>query len=105
MKQYDWNFLKIKSHGYIFVSVLLWGLSQFMMDQLLLFFSPTLLIFLRFFLSGLILIGVFNQEKKFHYIYIITGGLGSFGYYKLIAFLLRFILRKNQISLAGLIQP
>lgn len=89
MKQYDWNLLKIKNHGYVFLSVILWGLSQFMMEQLLIFFSPTLLIFLRFFLSGLILVGVFNQEKiKFHFIYIITGGLGSFGYYILMEYAL-----------------
>lgn len=89
MKQNAWNLQNIRNHGYVILSVILWGLTQFFIDRLLVFFSPVLLIFLRFFFSGLILVGTFNREKvKIHFIYIITGGLGAFGYYILIEYAL-----------------
>lgn len=90
MRQNACNLQKVRNHGYVILSVILWGLTQFFIDRLLVFFSPALLIFLRFLFSGSILVGTFKREKvKFHFIYIITGGLGAFGYYILIEYALQ----------------
>lgn len=72
----------MKKHIYVLLSVLLWGSSQFLMDRLNQVFSPALMIFLRFLLSGIIItLPIKRTRKTFQWKYFITGGLGAFGYY------------------------
>lgn len=78
------------NHFYILTSVILWGISQFLVDLLLDTFTPPLLIFLRFFFSGFILLLFSHREKQpFQWKYILTGGLGAFGYYILSSYALQ----------------
>lgn len=81
----------MKNHIYVLLSVFLWGISQFLLDHLLFYFSPTLLLFMRFFLSGIILLLAIKIKHKtrFRFGYLITGGLGCFGYYILIEYALQ----------------
>lgn len=86
----------MKNHIYVLLSVFLWGVSQFLVDRLLNVFSPALLIMLRFLISGLLILLFTNglpgrsapagyNKPSFRLKYILTGGLGAFGYYFLTA--------------------
>jgi drug/metabolite transporter (DMT)-like permease len=46
----------MKNHIYVLLSVFFWGISQYLVDHLLLVFSPALLILLRFLLAGLFIL-------------------------------------------------
>lgn len=81
---------KTWAHLFVLLSVISWGFSQFMMDRLLEYVSPALLTCVRFMLSGLLLVLIFGRSNKvaFRPIYILTGSLGGFGYYFLMAYAL-----------------
>lgn len=80
----------MRYHVYIILSVLLWGTLQLLVDGLLVLFSPTLLMEIRFFLSGIILLALsYRQSRRpMKWRYLLTGGLGAFGYYILMAYAL-----------------
>lgn len=93
----------MKNHAYVMLSVILWGVSQFLVDYLLNVFSSALLILIRFLISGIILLliqaGMSSAQrtplpvcylKPFRFIYLLTGGLGGFGYYLLNAWALSY---------------
>ncbi|WFR58677.1 DMT family transporter [Anaerocolumna sp. AGMB13025] len=93
----------MKSHVYVLLSVFLWGISQYLIDNLLLVFTPALLILLRFLSAGLLILILLKGQRvfkkpdssgskapAFQFRYLLTGGLGAFGYYILMVYALSF---------------
>lgn len=93
--------IKLKKHSYVLLSVLFWGCSGFLADRLNQVFTPALQIFVRFLISGILLIlPVKKNREPFRLRYIITGGLGVFGYY----ILMIYALAMSSVSFVALME-
>lgn len=82
--------ISLKSHGFMVISVVIWGVSTLVNEHLYQFHSPISMVFISLFITGISIVMIDYKKvvAHFHWIYIFTGLLGHVGYYVLTGYAL-----------------